>query len=183
MGAATAPTTADFARDVVNAQVLEAEQKVYLALRKIPHWKLCDVRGKHIAYDFEAEVIGQRKTVDVKYDRYIERTGRVVFERLHRHDSGETRAGWGYSSVLDYIAVVGQRMETAWLYSVPAFRAYVDAGIASGAAANWKLTEPRNRQGYVTVGYAIAQTELKAAGVYRMHFGLSGDPLADLKDW
>lgn len=175
---------ADFCTDVNDVRFKQAEELVYAAMQRIQSWQVRDLRQAHRSYDFEVCIGRQWWGVDVKYDRYIERSGNVVFECFHQHDDGYRRRGWGYSDRLHYIAVVGESLQQADLFSVPHFRSLVETAEADGTAGRWKRTQPRNTDGYQTFGYAVPRQELIDAGVYRMHLPLTTNPWATLRqDW
>lgn len=177
-GVSAAPAV--FAVDVNDPRTRHAEA-LLLAYFQGRCWPCEDRRGWRGTHDFFVTFPdGRRRTVDVKADHYIASTRRVPFE--HRHLEGNVvTPAWGWHQDLDVVAVVGVEGKRRDWYcefiDLPALRAIVRAAnpgrmteqqwaawSASNDWARWKQHNEGERGEYVTEGWCIPLTLVKAQG-------------------
>lgn len=166
----------DFTVDVADPNVLQAESLVFAALQRLQFWQVTDCRTLRTFYDFTIVSLGRRRTVDAKYDRWIDKSNRIVLEVENRYDNGHIQPKWGMNPGLDYVAVVGESMRFAYMVRVPEFRELVikRTHTMTYCPDGWKVTEPRNN-GYITYGYAVPIRELTTCKILAMNLPLKGD--------
>lgn len=162
-------SVADFSTDIARPDVKVAEELVYQALirKGVP---VQDCRDQCLAWDFRLIVNGSWKTVDVKYDSYVERSERFPFEGIHIGLDGSQWNGWGLHDDLDYVAVVGVSMESAFVIDLKELRPFVLTNLMADAKPGWKPFHQQNnrnpnRPPYTTHGWAIPLSHLETAGI------------------
>lgn len=126
---AQSATGAAFARDIHDPTAKMAEQRVKELLEDMGA-DVLDMRADHLPWDFTILTpYNQLRRVDVKADKYIDRTGNVVFESAHfwkpEYGEGLMKKGWGWNEKLDWLAVVGADSGRLWLLSMHDFRAFM----------------------------------------------------------
>lgn len=172
-------TRADFLVDVSLPASRRAEDLVFQAYKdagQIIH----DRRNLRTFYDFEVWDWDGLVKLDVKYDRYIEQSRNVPFEKYHEPANfrdGQLRRGWGFNDQPRLLAVVGISLSRAWVYDMDQVRTFViNRTIGGDVPATWRLMHPFNVQGgYGTHGYAIPMAELSQDDVDPMVLELAPD--------
>ena len=159
---------ADFRRDVADSLYKRAETIVLSYLRDTLGLKVFDVRSRFLGWDFIVEMGGRAYRIDVKADRWIDRTFNIPFEDMNvPDDGGAPWPGNGRHPDLDFLFVVGVDTWRFVPVNVPMMRAYVDRCVASGQADGWTRWEcPNTLDGrhYTTTGWAVPGGELWRIG-------------------
>ena len=160
---------ADFLEDVALPGANRAEELVFRAYKDTGH-NIRDCRHQKTCFDFQVWWWDDWLTLDVKYDRYIESTGRVLFEKFHEPANflhKNLRSGWGFERHPKLLAIVGLSLQKALVYQLDEIRTFVTIHTASGKMPQgWVYSKPFNlRGGYWTHGYAIPISELSACAI------------------
>lgn len=111
----------DFGGKVYEQIIAESELLAASRLERLAGIdSLEDYRDRHGSYDFIARCSdGSAFTIDVKYDRWIDRTLNVVFEYCHSNDRA-TWLGWGMKAdAPSRLAVVGSMLGSIRVIDVP----------------------------------------------------------------
>jgi len=171
-------SVADFSADVRRADVKVAEELVYQALVR-KGVQVDDCRGQCLAWDFRLVIDEAWKTLDVKFDSYIEASERFPFEGVHIGTDGTRWDGWGLHADLDYVAVVGMSMISAHVINLREFRPFVLSSLMADIKPDWRPfhrpnTQNPNRPPYTTHGWAVPIAVLKASGVAVHRMSLRG---------
>jgi len=99
--------TAEFRNDLNDPINREAEER-FRGYCERWGWPVRDCRPQRTVYDFEVAVTrGLTYRIDVKADTYVDDTARVPFEDRKVFTDGGEVAGWGHSTELDILALVG----------------------------------------------------------------------------
>lgn len=160
-------TVADFYTDVEDSTNSTAEDIAYEVLQS--HFaergiEIRDVRDAHLKWDFIIVRDGQEFHLDVKCDKYIERTGRFAFEMFHIHNSGDVQPSWGLNEQLTYIAVVPASFKYVRIVPLLYVRSYVALMQKLHPVETliehrgWKEIQVQNRarqSGWTTYGWAV----------------------------
>lgn len=162
-----------FEDDVANARFRAAEDAVALACRDALY-EVEDLRSRKTFADFRLVGGMGAKTLDVKYDRWFESSGNVVFEDVHRHENGREWRGWAWSE-LDWLGIVGASCQWVNVFDMPRFRELVELNRHQADALGWKAYVAKNEAEdgiYRTHGFCVPERDLKEVGAMRARWPL-----------
>lgn len=164
-----APEPAEFDRDVNDPLNKAGEEWVLRLLREFMRRTVLDCRADHGAFDFRILKSNDAgwdvpdewafKTLDVKVDKWWDKTHRIVFEERHEYPNGRTRPGWGRKPGLDLMAMLAPVSGQLIIVDVPRFRTLVDE-----CKGRWDLYGKQNRD-YTTRFYLVETMQCFQRGI------------------
>jgi hypothetical protein len=159
----------DYRADLASGDYKHAEMLVAEVFRQ-QGYAVVDRRNNRRVPDFLMEKNGPPFTLDVKFDRWIERTGNFCFERARVYD-GDWRVypSWGFDEALDYVAVVGLSYRYARIVLMHDLRQYINdlEGIPwrDQSCSNTDTVTGRH---FVAHNWLIPVVELEREGIMQM---------------